>query len=68
MPRTDVAKVVFQVSDVLDHAEGMDHPITGKAAQEWMANNRKHIEDAMVMAGWEAIDTLLHMDKPWEDA
>ncbi len=28
-------------------------------AEEWLANNAKYIQEAMVEAGWTAIDTLL---------
>lgn len=63
----DIARVVFQVDDVLEHAEGMDHPLTGSQAKRFMDRNRKHIEEAMTRKGWEVIDALLHIDRPWEN-
>jgi hypothetical protein len=34
---------------------------TDEQAEEFLASNAKHIEDAMTTAGWEAMETLGHM-------
>ena len=54
------AKVAWSVGDVLclDIAEQMDE----WDARAFLLNNASHIQDAMVRAGWDAIQTLLEME------
>lgn len=60
--RDDIARVVFQVSDVISYAEEQGVSLTGQQAYDWLERNRKYVEDAMLNAGWDAIDTLLSED------
>lgn len=48
------AAVAWQVGDVQAIAV-----MTDKRASEWLENNARYIQDAMVEAGWAAMDTLL---------
>lgn len=53
------ATTTFTIEDVREMAK----PNTSDFALEvWLDNNRKYIEEAMVVAGWRAIDTLLTQD------
>ncbi len=46
--------VTWQAGDVQTIAV-----FTAKRAEEWLANNAKYIQEAMVEAGWGAMETLL---------
>lgn len=48
------ARVAWHVKDLEDLTDMSD-----KQAEEWLENNAKYIRDAMVEAGWTAIDALL---------
>ena len=48
------ATVTWQAGDVETIAV-----FTTKRAEEWLANNAKYIQEAMVEAGWAAMETLL---------
>jgi len=52
------ARARFTAVDIKDYAEG----VSIDDAEEWLVNNYKPIEDAMVRAGWNAIETLDNMD------
>lgn len=54
---TTEARTVFGVDDIKDFAD-----LTEEEAETWLGSNAKHIEEAMVTAGWNAIDTLLSQD------
>lgn len=41
--------------------------LTFKQASTWLARNQKYIQDAMLDAGWQAIETLMDMEDPLED-
>lgn len=36
--------------------------LTYEQAEEWLANNQKHIQDRLCELGWEVMETLLSMD------
>lgn len=46
--------VTWQAGDVQSIAV-----MTDKRAEEWLANNAKYIQEAMVVAGWTAMESLL---------
>ncbi len=48
------ATVTWQAGDVQTIAV-----FTTKRAEEWLAHNAKYIQEAMVQAGWAAMETLL---------
>lgn len=57
------AKVVFCVGDIQSFfAHRFVSRLTDEQAEKWLHNNRKSIEEAMTRCGWEAIETLGHMD------
>ena len=56
------ARSVFGPGDVQSFAEGASIEMTDTEAEEWLGRNAKHIEEAMVRAGWEAIDDLSYQD------
>ncbi len=51
------AKVVWTPEDIVSTFE-----MTLAEAEEWLSNNERHICDAMVQAGWTAIETCGAMD------
>ncbi len=51
------ATVTWNVEDVQGIAV-----MTRKRAEDWLENNAKYIQEAMVIRGWEAIETLLSQD------
>jgi len=51
------ATCTFVVEDVLDMFD-----VTEDEAEEFLFNNRKHIQDRMCERGWEVIETLGYMD------
>ena len=51
---TKYATVTWQAGDVQAIAV-----MTNKRAEEWLANNGKYIQEAMMEAGWAAMETLL---------
>ena len=68
MAEKEYARVVWTADDILGmyENEGGGRPGTPTQAQAetWLHNNAKHIRDAMVERGWDAIDTLLDLDDP----
>jgi hypothetical protein len=48
------AHVAWHVEDLEDLTD-----MPREQAEEWLENNAKYIQEAMVGAGWAAIDTLL---------
>lgn len=52
------ATVTWQAGDVQTMAPKM----ATERAEEWLQDNGKYIQDAMVEAGWAAIETLLAQD------
>lgn len=50
------AKVLWSVDDVLSLRPEM----TEEDAEEFLVLNEKYIQDAMVQAGWAAIEALLN--------
>ena len=57
------ARTQFDTIDLIDWNEGKTGQDIGhEAAQSWLDNNYKYIEEAMVRAGWDAIDTLNSLD------
>ncbi len=48
------ARVAWHVEDLEDLTD-----MSRTQAEEWLENNAKYIQDAMVEAGWTAMDTLL---------
>lgn len=59
MEKKKYAKVSWNTVDILDLKPNW----TEDQAEEFLSNNEHHIQDAMVQAGWEAIDTLLSMEE-----
>ena len=57
------ASVSWCVDDVLDHAGCLGIELTEEQAAEFLARNQNNIQDRMVERGWEAIETLLHLDR-----
>jgi len=51
------ATCAFVAQDVLDMFD-----VTESEAEEFLTNNRKHIESHMCKSGWEVIETLGAMD------
>ena len=54
-----VATASFGITDIKDYAN-----CTTDEADEWLDRNFKYIQEAMVVAGWNAIDTLVSLDPP----
>ena len=48
------AQVAWNANDVRE----LKPHLTIKEAEEWLANNAKYIQEAMVVAGWEAMGEL----------
>lgn len=57
--RVKAASATFSFEDVRELVPGW---ISDYRVEVWLDGNRKHIEDAMVRAGWDAIETLLSED------
>lgn len=61
--RTVYATAAWVPGDVLSLRPGW----TDEQAEEWLEDNAKHIEEAMVRAGWEAMEALLPVDEDDDD-
>ncbi len=57
------AHVSWNANDIIGTIqETEEDEITVKQAEDWLTDNAKHIQDAMVRAGYDAIYDLLRMD------
>ena len=56
------ARVRFVAADVQSWAEATYEEPTEAQAEAWLKRNYKHIEETMLLAGWDAIETLDGMD------
>ena len=56
------ASVGWTVGDILDVSEDWVEPLTDDEAEDFLANNARYIQDAMVEAGWQVIHVLLGHD------
>lgn len=62
----------WSADDVMAHADNNDKVMTQEQAESFLEENGKYIVDAMVRAGWDAIEALIDLtelpDKPkWEE-
>jgi len=53
------AKVAWQVGDIQE----LKPDWTDDQCLEFLINNQRHIQDAMIQQGWVAIETLLSMEE-----
>ena len=60
--RERYASVSWRTEDVLDNAGCLGIELTEEQAAEFLLSNQNNIRDRMVERGWEAIETLLHME------
>ena len=49
----------WTVEDVMSSAEGLDIKLSEEEAKDFLVDNGRHIEDAMVERGWQAIEDFL---------
>jgi hypothetical protein len=61
----EFAKVVWVAGDIVSYVRDEDGvEVTVEQAEDWLFNNTKYIQDAMLTAGWDAIETLTNMEPP----
>jgi hypothetical protein len=68
MPGPPYATVSWTATDLADHIANKGlKDITVQEADEWFSRNARHIQEAMVREGWNAIDTLTIQDPPGDN-
>ncbi len=61
MKRSGYAYIEWAVEDVMEKADELEIEITEEDAEKLLVREERHIEDAMVAAGWDILEGALIM-------
>jgi hypothetical protein len=59
MNEKEYAKVSWRIGDIQE----LKPDWSERQCYEFLINNQRHIQDAMITRGWDALDTLLSMEE-----